>query len=145
MDSDRKKAHWKKAHRKKAHRKKAHMYISEWEKSALGKKRTRGKAHTEKSALGKIRTRKKTHMYRQENTTRKIIFISLLNSEQRHSFVLYFTLFIQRQILFLSLCSLWYWQQSYFVITVQTTVTLTMYFIVYTHIQSFLNLCIIKK
>ena len=37
---DRKKAHWKKAHRKKAHRKKAHMYISAWEKSALGKKRT---------------------------------------------------------------------------------------------------------
>ena len=36
----RKKAHWKKAHRKKAHRKKAHMYISAWEKSALGKKRT---------------------------------------------------------------------------------------------------------
>ena len=33
---DRKKAHWKKAHRKKAHRKKAHMYISAWEKSALG-------------------------------------------------------------------------------------------------------------
>ena len=42
---DRKKAHWKNAHRKKAHRKKAHMYISAWEKSALGKKRTRKKAH----------------------------------------------------------------------------------------------------
>ena len=38
--------------RKKAHRKIAHMYISAWEKSALGKKRTRKKAHTEKSALG---------------------------------------------------------------------------------------------
>ena len=37
---DRKKAHWKKAHRKKAH-----MYISAWEKSTLGKKRTRKKAH----------------------------------------------------------------------------------------------------
>ena len=49
---DRKKAHWKKAHRKKAHRKIAHMYISAWEKSALGKKRTRIKAHTEKSAQG---------------------------------------------------------------------------------------------
>ena len=59
-------------------------------------------------------------MYRQENATRKIIFISLLNSEQRHL-------------------------QSYFVITVQTTVALTMCFIVYTHVQSFLNLCIIKK
>ena len=31
--------------RKKAHRKKAHMYISAWEKSALGKKRTRKTAH----------------------------------------------------------------------------------------------------
>ena len=29
------------------------MYISAWEKSALGKKRTQKKAHTEKSALGK--------------------------------------------------------------------------------------------
>ena len=54
---DRKKAHWKKAHRKKAHRKKAHMYISAWEKSALGKKRTRKKTHTENSAC----TRKKAH------------------------------------------------------------------------------------
>ena len=51
-EGDRKKAHWKKAHRKKAHRKKAHMYISAWEKSALGKKLTRKKAHTEKSGLG---------------------------------------------------------------------------------------------
>ena len=42
---DRKKAHWKKAHRKKALRIKAHMYISAWEKSALGKKRTWKKAH----------------------------------------------------------------------------------------------------
>ena len=47
------------------------MYISAWEKSALGKKRTRK------------RTRKK-NAHVQENTTRKIIFISLLNSEQRH-------------------------------------------------------------
>ena len=62
------------------------------------------------------------------------------NSEQTNAFVHYFTLFIQRQLLFLSLCSLWYWPQSYFVITVQTTVTLTMCFIVYTHIQSFLNI-----
>ena len=59
----------------------------------MGKKRTRKDAHTEKSAPGKKRTRinlhwEKTHMSRQENTTRKIIFISLLNSEQRHSFVL---------------------------------------------------------
>ena len=53
---DRKKTHWKKAHRKKTHREKAHMYISAWEKSALGKKRTRKKAHKEKSALGKKRT-----------------------------------------------------------------------------------------
>ena len=134
---DRKKAHWKKAHRKKALRKKAHMYISAWEKSALGKKRTRKKAHMEKSALGKSALGKSAHV--QENATRKIIFISLLNSEQRHSFVHYFTLFIQRQLLFISLCSLWYWPQSYFVIAVQTTVTLTMCFIVYTHIQSFLQ------
>ena len=53
---DRKKAHWKKTHRKKRTGKsapeKAHMYISAWEKSALGKKRTRKKAHMEKSALG---------------------------------------------------------------------------------------------
>ena len=32
-----------------------------------------------------------------------------------------------------------------FVITVQATVTLTMCFIIYTYIQSFLNLCRIKK
>ena len=30
-------------------------------------------------------------------------------------------------------------------VAVQTTVTLTMYFIVYTHMQSFLNLCRNKK
>ena len=29
-----------------------YIYISAWEKSALGKKRTRKKAHTEKSVLG---------------------------------------------------------------------------------------------
>ena len=42
---DRKKAHWKKTHRKKAHRKKTHMYLSAWEKSAHGKKRTRINPH----------------------------------------------------------------------------------------------------
>ena len=52
----------------------------------MGKKRTRKEAHTEKSAHGKKRTRinphwKKTHMYRQENTTRKIIFIKLIENE----------------------------------------------------------------
>ena len=91
--------------------KKRIMYISAWEKSALGKKlmrekRTRKEAHTEKKSTRINPHWEKTHMYRQENTTRKIIFISLLNSEQRHSFVLYFTLFIKRQLLFLSLCSL---------------------------------------
>ena len=42
------------------------MYISAWEKSALGNKRTRLNPHYEKGA----------HV--QENTTQKIIFISLL-------------------------------------------------------------------
>ena len=78
---DRKKAHWKKAHRKKAHRKKTHLYISAWEKSALGKKRTRKK-------------RTCTCKYKL-----KIIFTSLLNNEQ-YSIVHYITLFIQRQLLF---------------------------------------------
>ena len=53
---ERKKAHWKKAHREKAHRKKAHTYISAWENSAFGKKRTR-----KKSAHGKKRTRINPH------------------------------------------------------------------------------------
>ena len=60
----------------------------------MRKKRTRINPHQEKNA----------HL--QENTTQKIILISLLNSEQRYSFVHYFTLFILRQSLFLSLCSL---------------------------------------
>ena len=67
----------------------------------MRKKRTQKEAHYR---INPHYIGKNAHV--QENTIRKIIFIPLLNSEQRHSFVHYFTLFIQRQLLFLSLSSM---------------------------------------
>ena len=106
---DRKKVHWKKHIGKSTSEKRAYVH------KRMGKKRRRKKAHQDKSALGKKRTctgrkiqHEKKYLYRCwiVNKGIRLFTISLCSSKDNY--------------IFLSLCSLWYWPHSSFVIAVQT-------------------------